>query len=254
MRRVQRKTLQASSSHEGGLPEGVRSLRRTCRKTHGGWMTKTEGILLGVGVVLAGVVYLQSRSIQEGKLALLNAEAAGDTSRLVFHNRLIQVQERLSFQTTKTVTLTGTLDSLRKAHRETTLLAAKFSLSFDSLKAIVTQRGTNQQSSVDSTVRVVDDKVDSLGFHVTVHAEVPIPPTPARVTWNISRNPAAIIAALERDPDGRIALRLQSDSHTTTHIDSVTTKVPLPHSTIGALLRDGIFMVAGVVIRSLLPH
>ncbi len=197
---------------------------------------------------IAGLLFALSCErdrLAEEKLDRHNAEAAADTSRLVYHSKTLTVHERLAFQQTQNIELSGELKQALQADGEKTQTLVRLTVELDSLHRVL---GTGQvtASTADSTVRELVASIDTAGFRATVNASVPRPPATASVFWTIHRDPVAVIAALNRDADGRLALRAASpDASAQIRIDTVRVRVEAGlHQTQSLALKLGLLIAA----------
>jgi len=186
----------------------------------------------GIRLVIVGAAFLAglfvggtcSRvQLAQERLARFNAEAAADSSRLVYSDSVRRVSERLAFQERGNIVLRGELGRALRRDGERTELLARVRVQLDSLAGVV-GRGTVTTGS-DSSIRLLAASLDTSGYHVSISAEVPPPPSEARVTWGVRRDPVEIVAALNRDPEGRAALRVAASGFATAQIDTVRVKL-----------------------------
>lgn len=214
-------------------------------------MRRSEVLLLLVIAALAGaVLFFRHRALAE-RLERHNAEAQRDTSRIVHRSAMRTVAERLAFQQTANIQLRGELGQVLRAKNEQTQLLARVQVRLDSLAGVVTT-GTVTVGA-DSSLRQLAASIDTAGYHVRVTADVPRPPAKAVVRWDVTRDPVEIVAALNRDPDGRLALRVASGPHAEARIDTVRVQISRglgqTQKLAGGLLVAVVFYSLGRLVR-----
>ena len=179
-------------------------------------------LALVAGCIVVAVSY-RTRMLEE-RLARHNVEAARDTSRVVYQDGLRRVSERLAFQQRSAIELEGDYRRLLRARNEQTRALVRLKVEMDSLAGAVTRGEVT--ALPDTALRRLSARLDSAGFHVSVRADVPPPPSEARVTWTVRRDPIGIVAALNETPDGRLALRAAAEGgNATAQIDTVRVQI-----------------------------
>jgi len=179
-------------------------------------------LLLAVTLLVGGLLLMRSRLLEE-RLARHNAEAAADSSRVVYADSVRRVSERLAFQQREAIALGRDLARVLRAKNEQTQALLRLRLELDSLAGVVTRGEVT--ALPDTALRQLAASLDTAGFHVNVRAVVPPPPSDARVTWTVRRDPIEVVAALNRDSDGRLALRTMADRNATVRIDTVRVRI-----------------------------
>lgn len=213
-------------------------------------MSRAELVLLGIIVALvAGLLYARNVVLRE-RLAVHNAEAAKDSSRIVYRDSLHTVSERLAYQQTSNVILSGDQKRLLQVAHAQTQLIANLRVSLDSLSDVIS-KGT-VTAGADTTLRLLAAQLDTAGFHVRLNATVPPPPSEATLHWSIRRDPIEIAAALNRDADGREALRAYAGKSETVKVDSVLVSVSNGLATTRRLAIPLLAILGGYVLGRLM--
>lgn len=218
-------------------------------------MTAPRGTWIAVVAALVAaalyVVHLKD-ALEAEKLERHNAEAAADTSHLVYHSATLRASERLAFQRTETLQLQGELG--RALHRagEQTEAIVRLHVALDSLANVVS---TGQVTAgADSTLRNLSASLDTSGFHVSFRAVVPPPPAAALVHWNVRMDTIGIVAAIVRDRDGRAIIRAAVPADATVTVDSgntVRASIGRGLSRTQKLARGGLLVLLGYALREL---
>ena len=201
-------------------------------------------------VLLAGGALWYSRvQLAQEQLARHNAEAAADSSRLVYADSVRRVSERLAFQQTQAIELRGDLSRVLRRSNEQTQALVRLTVQLDSVASVVT---TGQVTAVDSALRHLAAQLDTAGFRVGIEADVPPAPAQARVAWSVYRDPVEVVAALNRDPDGRVALRASASGNATVRIDTVRVRLERNLSRTKAAAIPLLAVVVGYVLGRIL--
>jgi len=187
----------------------------------GNWRPLAVAAIIGLAIL---ALWYSRVQLARERVARFNSEAAADSSRLVYSDSVRRVSERLAFQERGNIVLRGELGRALRRDGERTELLARVRVQLDSLAGII-GRGTVTTGSSDSSIRSLAASLDTSGYHVSIRAEVPPPPSEARITWGVRRDPVEIVAALNRDPEGRAALRVAASDFATARIDTVRVKL-----------------------------
>ena len=179
-------------------------------------------IVLGLIAAALGVAWYARLQLVRERLARYNAEAAADSSRLVYSDSVRRVSERLAYQQSEAIRLEGDLAKVLRQRHEQTQAMLRLTVQLDSVANVVRE---GQVTAVDSAIRHLAAQLDTAGFRVGVSADVPPPPAVARVRWSVARDPVEVVAALNRDPDGRVALRAMASGSATVRIDTVRVRL-----------------------------
>lgn len=210
------------------------------------WRVLVALLIVGMSVAL----YRQSGAVRQARIDYQNERAAHDRSKVVYRDQMHTVAERLAFQTSQNVQLSGELDRLLRRDGEKTRLLSRLTITFDSIRGLV----SSGEVTGDSAVRYLFARIDTLGFHASVQASVPPPPDTALVHWHVSRDSVGITTAVNEGPEGQLTARTVTDAHATPSIDTTVVAVEpaLRHNR--RLAASGLLVLLGLVLGKLLLY
>ena len=180
---------------------------------------KIGGLVIVVGALLYAAN--QKGAAHRERIQRFNAEAARDSSRVLLRDSTHTLTERLAFQSTQTIDLSRDMERLLRRDGSRVEMLARLRVELDSVRGAVTS-GT---VTGDSVLRIVESRLDTLGFRVGMRASVPPPPERATVEWDVSHEPESVIVALNRTQEGQLALRALAGGNTTAVIDTAVVRV-----------------------------
>lgn len=204
--------------------------------------------LIAIGIMWFGIERTKDQLAQE-RVRAHNLQASLDTSRTIFEDSVATVTERLAFQETREITLSRDLDRLIRADGTRVELLARLRIELDSVRGAVTR---GDVSAVDSIVRRLEARLDTMGFHVSIAATVPRPSEPATVEWTVSHEPESVLVALNRTEEGQLALRALTGRNATARIDSAIARVEPNLRHTRSLATKGLIFLLGVAAALLL--
>lgn len=207
---------------------------------------KILALILIVGLAFAYV--RQKDAVGRERIIRFNAEAERDSSRRLLRDSAHTLTERLAFQSTQTIELSRDLDRLVRQDGSRVQMIARLRIAMDSIRGAVTTGAV----SGDDAIRILESRLDTLGFHVGLRATVPRPPEPATVEWNVSHEPESVLVALNRTQEGQLALRALTGPRTTALIDTTVVRVETGLSHTRSLAQKGLWILLGVALARLL--
>lgn len=206
-------------------------------------------ILVAILIVVLAFAYVREKDrLAKERIKTHNAEALYDTTRLILRDSSKTLTERLAFQQTEAIRLEGERDRLLRVEGSRVIALQRLRVELDSVRGVVTVGDVTG----DSALRYLTARLDTLGFSARIRADVPAPPAQARVEWDVSRNPVEVVTALNRSPDGRLALRALTDGNATVHIDTVRMEVESGLKRTQSLAAKLLLILGGIVIGRVL--
>ena len=198
--------------------------------------------------ILAFAYVNQKDAVERERVIRFNAEAQRDSSRVLLRDSAHTLTERLAFQSDQTIELSRDLDRLIRQDGSRVQMIARLRLVMDSIHGAV----TTGQVSGDSAIRILESRLDTLGFHVGFRATVPAPPETASVEWNVAHEPESVLVALNRTEEGRLALRALTGPNSTAVVDTAIARVETNLRHTRSLATKGLWVLVGVALARLL--